>query len=318
MADQAKAVMGYGSAFWREAGHSGNAFVDHAQVVLAEIYDACDADEGHAALGGFVAMPPEARASYRVGMPMLLESQFGQVFGREAVDGELHYQDWASERYTCATLDRNLPQGHPVYGNRRLRESCWGGKLLLGGSETARYAGGYMEGALDAAARLYLTLAASYVPEQLAGGNAESLASFASWVAAQRRHGLDRYRSYLNRALASQRKQQLTQQALLDTVGEVYDDALLQLDTLPFDTRCVAVEQGRSALTSAVLTFFTGFISELVDAALEFNRGSCAISNFPEEHVPDQLFLDAIRRNLSAAWREFALSVNDALVGRRP
>lgn len=317
MADQAKAVMGYESAFWRAAGHSGNAFVSHAQVVLAEIYDACGANAGHAALGGFVALPPEAREAYRMGMPMLVESQLGQVFGKQAVNGELHYRDWATERYTCATLDRDPPESHAIYGNRKLRESHWGGKLLLGGSETASHGGGYMEGALDAAARLRLTLSASHVPPQLAGGNAAGLASFGNWVAAQRGQVQERYRSHLNRALAAQHKQQLTQRALLDTVEQVYGEALQQLGSLPFDTRSVTVEQGRSALTPAVLTPFNGFIRELVDTALEFNRGSCAISNFPDEHAPDRHYMDAIRRDLSAAWREFALSVNDALLEKR-
>lgn len=315
MADQAKAVTGYASAFWREAGHSGNAFVNHPQVVLAEIYDACDV-AGHAALGGFVAMPPEVREPYRLGMPMLLESQLGQVFGKDAVHGELHYRDWANERYTCATLDRNPPEAHPIYGNRRLREQHWDGKLLLGGSETASRGGGYMEGALDAAARLRLALSTSYVPEETASSNADGLASFGNWVTVQRSHVLDRYRSHLIRALAAQYKAQLTQRALLDTAGQMYDEALQQLDRLPFDTRSVTVEQGRSALTPAVLTPFNGFIRELVDTALEFNRGSCAISNFPDEHDPDRLYMDGIRRDLSAAWREFALSVNDALLGK--
>lgn len=170
------------------------------------------------------------------------------------------------------------------------------------------------EGALDAAARLRPALSASHVPVQSTGGNADGLASFGNWVAVQRSHVLDRYRSHLNRALAAQYKEQLTQRALLDTAGQMYDEALQQLDRLPFDTRSVTVEQGRSALTPAVLTPFNGFIRELVDTALEFNRDSCAISNFPDEHEPDRLYMDAIRRDLSAAWREFALSVNDALL----
>jgi monoamine oxidase len=313
MADQAKAVTGYASSFWREAGHSGNAFVSHAQVVLAEVYDACDA-AGHAALGGFVAMPPEVREPYRLGMPMLLESQLGQLFGKDAVHGELHYRDWANERYTCATLDRNPPEAHPIYGNRRLREQHWDGKLLLGGSETASQAGGYMEGALDAASRLRLALSAGFVPAHVASGNADGLASFGNWVAVQRSHVLDRYRSHLHRALAAQHKNQLTQRALLETAEQMYHEALQQLEQLPFDTRSATVEQGRSALTPAVLTPFNGFIRELVDTALEFNRGSCAISNFPDEHAPDRVYMDAICRDLSAAWREFALSVNDALL----
>jgi len=55
----------------------------------------------------------------------------------------------------------------------------------------------------------------------------------------------------------------------------------------------------------------------LVEAALEFNRGSCAISNFPEENEPAEDYQEAIQLDLLAAWREFALSVNDTLLARQ-
>ena len=42
MAAQAKVVIPYDRAFWREAGQSGNAFVTHEQAVIGEIFDACD------------------------------------------------------------------------------------------------------------------------------------------------------------------------------------------------------------------------------------------------------------------------------------
>jgi len=318
MADQAKAVMGYSKAFWRADGNSGNAFVNHPQAVLSEVYDASDATADHAALGGFAALPAALRVSYRQGMPMLLESQLAQLFGVAAQDGgELHYQDWAAEPFTCSTLDLTPPNGHPVYGSRHLRDAHWGGKLLLGGAETATHAGGYLEGALEAASRLHRTLSASAMLASLGTNNDASLRRLGSWVSAQRSHVLDRYRSHLNRNMASQQKEQLTQRALLETIEQMYGEALQQLHSLPLDTRGVAVDQGRSALTPVVLAQFNGINQDLVDAALEFNRGSCAISNFPDEHEPDKDYQDAIRRDLSAAWREFALSVNDTLLARR-
>lgn len=314
MADQAKMVMGYASAFWRIAGHSGNAFANHAQAVLAEIYDNCDADAEHAALGGFIAMSPETRAPYQTSMPMLLESQLGLTFGLNAVNGELHYQDWAHEKFSCATLDRVPPETHPSYGNHKLRDQHWGGKLLLGGAETASQSGGYMEGALDAATRLQLILSTHNHPLPTSADNHDDLNRFSAWVAAQRSQAPERYHSHLSRALAAQQKQQLTQQALLDTVEQIYAEALQKLGALPLQMKDVHVEQGRSALTPAVLTPFNGFIRELVDTALEFNRNSCAISNFPQEATPDAPYMEAIRLDMSAAWREFALSVNDALL----
>jgi len=317
MADQAKAVMGYAKTFWRQDGNSGNAFVNHPQAVLAEVFDASDATAEHAALGGFAAMTAEQRAAYTLGMPMLLESQLAQLFGVAAQDGELHYQDWAAEPYTCATLDLTPPNGHPVYGSRHLRDAHWNGKLLLGGAETATHAGGYLEGALEAAGRLGRMLSTSAVLVSLNADNNASLSRFGNWVAAQRSQVLSRYRSHLNRSMASQYKEQLTQRALLDTVEQMYGEALQQLDSLPLNTRDVAVDKGRSALTPAVLAQFNGINQDLVEAALEFNRGSCAISNFPDEHEPAPDYQEAIRLDLLAAWREFALSVNDTLLARQ-
>ncbi len=47
------------------AGQSGNAFVTHEQAVIGEIFDACSGDPGHAALGGFLALPPELRGKFQ-------------------------------------------------------------------------------------------------------------------------------------------------------------------------------------------------------------------------------------------------------------
>jgi monoamine oxidase len=317
MADQAKAVMGYSKSFWRQDGNSGNAFVSHPQAVLSEVFDASDATADHAALGGFSAMPVALRESYRQGMPMLLESQLAQLFGVAAQDGELHYQDWAAEAYTCSTLDQTPPNGQPIYGSRHLRDAHWGGKLLLGGAETATHAGGYLEGALESAGRLKRMLSTSALLVSLNADNNASLNNFGSWVSTQRGQILSRYRSHLNRNMTLQLKEQLTQRALLDTVEQIYGEALQKLDSLPLDTRDVAIDKGRSALTPVVLAQFNGINHDLVEAALEFNRGSCAISNFPEENEPAEDYQEAIQLDLLAAWREFALSVNDTLLARQ-
>ncbi len=157
MAGQAKAVVGFEAPFWRRAGESGNAFVSHAQAVLGEIFDACDGD--HAALGGFFALSPDFRASvHQESMNLLISSQFVQLFGIQAEKGELRIQDWAREPYTCSRLDLAPTEGHPEYGDPALCLPLWEGKLFLGGSETAGYGGGYMEGALESAARIRQSL----------------------------------------------------------------------------------------------------------------------------------------------------------------
>lgn len=318
MADQAKVLVAYDRAFWREAGQSGNAFVSHDHVALGEIFDACNADGDKAALGGFFALPPPFRASiHSGGVAMLVSSQLVQVFGQDAEGGEQHVQDWATEPYTCANLDLTPPDGHPEYGNPGLRRRLWNDKLHFGGSETASYGGGYLEGALDAAARLLRTLVSGHAPvTQAASPNDPGLGRFSDWVAAQRASAFARYRSQLNHDLAAQQREQLTQRALLGAVEQVYSAALDQLDGLPFDAAAVAIRNGRSDLTPRVLAPFDGFNQALLDEAVAFNRTSCALSNFPTEHDPDRAYVETILRDLAAAWREFALGANAVLVNR--
>jgi monoamine oxidase len=328
MAAQAKVVVGYERPFWREDGLSGNAFVSHSQVVLHEIFDACDAAAARGALGGFFALPPELRASIRFSMPMLISSQFVQVFGPAAEGGEQHLQDWATEPHTCSALDRSAPAEQPMSGNVLLRRAAWNGKLHFGASETASYAGGHMEGALEAAARITRALAGATqaAPSARSAGNdgnapadsnAQAVARLATWVAAQRAQAGERYRRHLNRLLAAQHKEQLTQRAVLDTVEQIYSEALGELDRLALDSRAAGAENGRSNLTPQVLAPFAGFSKALLDEALQFNRESCAISNFPVDHDPDRDYVDTIARDLAAAWREFALNVNALLLAKR-
>jgi monoamine oxidase len=123
MATAAKAGFTYRRAFWRHAGHAGNAWVSHAQAMLAEVFDACTPEQG-AALAGFAALASAQRESFSRGRDLLLESQIVQLFGAEAADpalqGESFWHDWATEPETCSPADiadENQASGHPAYGD---------------------------------------------------------------------------------------------------------------------------------------------------------------------------------------------------------
>lgn len=166
MAGNAKALAAYGgadgmdtsgidrAAFWREDGLSGNAIAGHARAVLGEVHDACDALGARAALSAFFALPISVRGAFRLGLPLLVRSQLSQLFGPRAQEAEIRIQDWADEPWTCAKLDQAPSDVHPAYDNRLLQTPAWNGQLHFGGSETAAFGGGYMEGALEAAGRL--------------------------------------------------------------------------------------------------------------------------------------------------------------------
>ncbi|HEY9191509.1 MAG TPA: hypothetical protein VIO81_01410, partial [Methyloversatilis sp.] len=214
------------------------------------------------------------------------------------------------------------PGRHPDDGNPALAAPYWAGRLHLAGSETAGRGAGYLDGALDAAARVSGRLldasGASSIRAQLSPENGDSLARFASWVDGQRAFGPELYRQGVARALAAQQGMDLTRTVLLDVVGRIYAEALTQIDRLSFDTRTLPVEQGRCALTPAVLAPFSGFSDALIAAAVAHNATSCAISNFPDEHRPAADYQRQIRHELALAWRSFALSVNDALLAGTP
>lgn len=142
------------AAFWRVAGHSGNASSSHPRAVLSEVHDACDALGARAGLSAFFALAAAGRSAFRVGLPLLARSQLGQLFGAGAQDAEIHIQDWAEQAYTCAGLDRTGEATHAESAHPLLRIPYWNGCLHLGSSETAAYGSGYMEGALEAAGRL--------------------------------------------------------------------------------------------------------------------------------------------------------------------
>jgi monoamine oxidase len=325
MAAQAKVVIAYDRAFWRDAGHSGNAFVTHEQAVVGEVFDACDGDA--AALGGFLALSPEQRASFSAGLSMLMDNQMAQVFGAALENGEQHYQDWAIERFTCGSLDRTSVQNERAdAANPMLRRTQWNGKLYLGGSETASRGAGYLEGALEAARRIDLALNRNRVLAEPSAPdarlsdhattsvNATNLARFGAWVAAQGDAVFDGYRHRLNRSLAAQQREQLTQRAVLESMEEVFDNALAVLDSLEFDVDVVTVERGRSSLTPAVQQPFGDLMQSVLDDVVAFNRTSCALSNFPDEHHLSGEYTQVIMRDIAAAWLEFSLAANRLLL----
>jgi monoamine oxidase len=178
MATAAKAAHVYQRAFWREAGLTGNAWVTHPQAMLAEVFDAsCPANgpDPGAALAGFAALSATQRPAFEKARPLLMESQMVQLFGQHAADPSLlvsqHWQDWAQVDTTCSPLDVQDEQqgmsGHQPYGTismTTLAEPHWQGRLLFGGSETAARGGGYLEGALGAAARLRKQVLSSLRP----------------------------------------------------------------------------------------------------------------------------------------------------------
>lgn len=150
MAGQAKFVVAYPSAFWREAGLSGDGMSHRGP--LSEIHDASDAKGQEAALFGFVGASP----AYRAGIgPQELKrqalAQLARMFGPQAATplwGEV--QDWAQEPMTAAKEDTRPLSHHPMYQEGVVPPE-WRERVFLAGTESAPNHGGYLEGALESA-----------------------------------------------------------------------------------------------------------------------------------------------------------------------
>ncbi|MGE4482783.1 flavin monoamine oxidase family protein [Acidocella sp.] len=321
MATSAKAGTACANPVWRDEGLSGSAFVTHDQAVLGEIWDACDATGTQAGLGGFLSLSPALRRDFATGLPMLIASQFTQLFGGHLSLGTAFYQDWADEAFTCAAADLIDPAtDHPPRADNLLRGAHWNDRLHFAGAETSARDPGYLEGALDSAWRVAQTLhEADERAELLARpANAAALASFSQWMATQRAAGFSAYRVALSRSLMRQAHEQLTQHALLGAVEDSLAQALNRIAELPFDGADASVTQGRSCLLPAVQAPFKPFLDGLLADVLEFNAVSCALSNFPDEHKPPRDYMNAIMRDIAAAWVEFSQNANDLLLAAHP
>lgn len=160
MAGHAKAFAVYEKPFWRQFGFSGNGQLRYPGAVLAELYDACPPNRQAAALFGFFGLPAALRGYYREHLDEWVVQQLTGLFGEQAANPlQVVIQDWSAETFTACRDDQIPPDRHPAYGHPLLQLDHWHDKLYFCGTETARQEGGYMEGALESAERVYNALA---------------------------------------------------------------------------------------------------------------------------------------------------------------
>ena len=148
MGESIKVCLTYEKPFWRAVGKSGTIFSNVGPV--PEMYDHSNAEDTKFALKGFLDgsyfSVPKAERLERI------LAQLTKYFGAVVRDF-LTYEEvvWQKEPFTFAPYASPLiphrNNGHLVYQTPYLD-----GKLWIAGSETARRAPGYMEGAVQSAA----------------------------------------------------------------------------------------------------------------------------------------------------------------------
>jgi len=150
MAGQAKALAVYDTPFWRQAGLSGDAMSRHGPMV--EIHDASPANGSDGALFGFIGIPATHRKT-RNGLQTDVAQQLIRLFGPQAAKPKhLILKDWADDPFTATASDQAGLTSHPAYGYPAAFKTLWDDSLLFARSEVAVQTGGFLEGALEAAA----------------------------------------------------------------------------------------------------------------------------------------------------------------------
>ncbi|MBN2707106.1 MAG: FAD-dependent oxidoreductase, partial [Deltaproteobacteria bacterium] len=151
MAGQAKFCALYENPFWRNAGFSGQAFSQLGP--MAELHDASAPAGPPYGLIGFVGLPAVQRHDSEA-LQEAIKSQLALFYGADAARPlRVYYQDWAREPFTATSLDQPPMYEHPLYRPPAGQSSFWNNLVHFAGTETAARHGGYLEGALEAAAR---------------------------------------------------------------------------------------------------------------------------------------------------------------------
>jgi hypothetical protein len=109
------------------------------------------------------------------------------------------------------------------------------------------------------------------------------------------------YDRHVNRDLSQQNSQGVFRRNIIVVLDEVYDVVLKKLKQSPSGTIEVS--------TTEILGAFDGFIEELIQYALQKHRGSCALSNFPEEHNPDKHYIAEVLAEVQKGWNAFTFQV---------
>ena len=151
MAAQAKFVATYKTAFWRNAGLSGDAFSRVGP--MTEVHDASADDDAGYALFGFIGVPAEQRSQLsEAQLIQYCQQQLAHLFGEQALHPTDRYlKDWAKDKWICSDLDIGEPRQHPEINLTAHTKELTNLNLHFASTEVARQEAGYIEGALIAA-----------------------------------------------------------------------------------------------------------------------------------------------------------------------
>ncbi len=140
--------------------------------------------------------------------------------------------------------------------------------------------------------------------------NATLIDEFRLYIAERKSALKPQYEKRLTDDLSRQQWQDCFHRNVLAVLESFYDDALQQLQSIPFDAGQSAVDNGMSDLTRQIMALFQGIIDEFLLFVVDKHRTSCALSNFPDEHKPDKDYVNDVKRDIAELWKHFAIDIN--------
>jgi len=153
MAGQSKFTAVYSKPFWRDHGLSGDGVSRIGP--LSEIHDASPENESRGALFGFFGWPVQQRQAPEKELIEQAITQLRQMFGPEAAHPlQVSLQDWAADPLTATAADVEQ-KVQPQCGSLTELDHLWQGRIMFSSAETAKGFSGLVEGALEAAEKVF-------------------------------------------------------------------------------------------------------------------------------------------------------------------
>jgi hypothetical protein len=147
--------------------------------------------------------------------------------------------------------------------------------------------------------------------------NADSIVQLKHYITDQKPVLKKHYEHLLTRDLSQQQWEGCFQRNVVIVLQQFYDDALVYVKTLSFDSSTSPVNRDLSDLTKLVLRAFDNFVDEFLLLVVDKHRTSCALSNFLGEHKPDKIYVNEVRHDIAGLWQNFAIHVNSFLLDCR-
>lgn len=143
---------------------------------------------------------------------------------------------------------------------------------------------------------------------ELNTANRKALAKFQATIATARKTMERQYERLVNRDLSSQRWQGLLQRNVMLSLEQLFALSLDEIERLE-------LTEADADIHRQLLSVYDNIIESFLQFAVQKHRTSCAISNFPSEHKPDNVYIEQVLTQSYQIWEKFSEDVRKSLQG---